>query len=436
MAAFGPNAAKDGSFPCVKRVNNIRFRGTLAPNGGIAMTRFNIAIAGCGPCGLAAALLLHAQGHRITMFERFAQAGPLGSGLLIQPTGLAVLAELGLAGRILRDGARIDRLHGMAGARVVLEVRYAALKGHHFGVGLHRASLFAALHDAVLAHGIPIRTGHAIAASVMRGAGRHLQFQDGRESEGFDLVVDALGAWTPLAERTGRQLAYGALWASLAWPQDAGFDPRVLAQRYRRASTMAGVLPIGMGRAAFFWSLRADRLAAWRAGGLAAWKAQVRALWPQCEPLLAQISDPAQLTFARYAHRTLKRPAAEALIHIGDAWHSTSPQLGQGANMALLDAWALAQGLAAHRDIARGIAAAIAARRRHVRVYQALSWLFTPVYQSDSRVLPFVRDRLVGPLSRLWPATAIQAAMVSGLAGDPLPALRLRAAGASAPPLP
>ncbi|RYE39099.1 MAG: FAD-dependent monooxygenase, partial [Hyphomicrobiales bacterium] len=47
------------------------------------------------------------------------------------------------------------------------------------------------------------------------------------------------------------------------------------------------------------------------------------------------------------------------------------------------------------------------------------------VYQSDSRVLPFVRDRLVGPLSRIWPATWIQATMVSGLMGDPLQKLRL-----------
>ena len=44
----------------------------------------------------------------------------------------------------------------------------------------------------------------------------------------------------------------------------------------------------------------------------------------------------------------------------------------------------------------------------------------TPVYQSDSRVLPLLRDMLVGPLSKLWPATWIQAAMVSGLIGDPL----------------
>lgn len=149
------------------------------------------------------------------------------------------------------------------------------------------------------------------------------------------------------------------------------------------------------------------------------------ALWPACAPLLDQIEDAQQLTFARYAHRTLPRPVESALIHLGDAWHSASPQLGQGANMALLDAWALARGLARNEAVDAALAETVASRRRHVRLYQALTWLFTPVYQSDSRALPFLRDRLAGPLSKLWPATAIQAAMVSGLIGDPLAKLDL-----------
>jgi salicylate hydroxylase len=113
------------------------------------------------------------------------------------------------------------------------------------------------------------------------------------------------------------------------------------------------------------------------------------------------------------------------LIHIGDAWHSASPQLGQGANMALLDAWALAAGLRATGSVTAGIRHAVASRRRHVRLYQELSAVFTPAYQSDSRVLPFIRDRVVGPLSGIWPASWIQAAMVSGLVGNPLRPLGL-----------
>ena len=74
------------------------------------------------------------------------------------------------------------------------------------------------------------------------------------------------------------------------------------------------------------------------------------------------------------------------------------------------------------------LASAVAMRRRHVRLYQALTALFTPIYQSDSHILPLVRDRLVDPLSKLWPATRIQAGMVSGLIGDPLLPLGLLAA--------
>ena len=114
------------------------------------------------------------------------------------------------------------------------------------------------------------------------------------------------------------------------------------------------------------------------------------------------------------------------MIHIGDAWHSASPQLGQGANMALLDAYALALGLRGASDVPDAIARAIALRRFHVWLYQVLTAFFTPVYQSDSRVIPFLRDRLVGPVSKVWPAPLVQAALVSGLVGGPLGRLGLR----------
>lgn len=124
------------------------------------MRGLNIAIAGCGPCGLGAALLLHRAGHHVTLFERFDTPRPIGSGLMLQPTGMAVLSKLGLQDVALARGARVDRLFGKAGEQVVLDVHYAALRRRGtFGIGIHRASLFAILYEAVLQSGISVRTG-------------------------------------------------------------------------------------------------------------------------------------------------------------------------------------------------------------------------------------------------------------------------------------
>ncbi|HYJ83926.1 MAG TPA: NAD(P)/FAD-dependent oxidoreductase [Allosphingosinicella sp.] len=392
------------------------------------MRGLDIGVAGCGIGGLAAALLLARDGHRVVLYERFDSPRPVGSGLIIQPTGLAVLDRLGLARALVETSAPIERLLGRAepSGRIVLDVRYEWLRRPGArGYGVHRAALFDILHRAVTAEGIPVRTGRTVSG---RDGGR-LVFADGGRSPPHDLLVDALGSASPLAGGPARPLAYGALWASLDWTD--GFDGAMLEQRYRRASVMAGVLPIGLApggrrQAAFFWSLRGDRLAGWRERGLEPWKAEARALWPATAPLLDQIDSPDRLTFARYTHRTLRQPAEPGLVHIGDSWHSASPQLGQGANMALLDSWALAKALREEEDLDTALRRAVALRRSHIRLYQALSRLFTPAYQSDGRVLPWIRDRIVPPFGGLWPATRIQAEMVAGTFGGPLERLGLR----------
>ncbi len=393
----------------------------------MAARRLEIAVAGCGPGGLAAALLLHRAGHKVTLFERFDAPRPLGSGLILQPTGLAVLAALGLAGAALGRGARLDRLFGRAvpSDRVVLDVRYGALAGEAFGLGIHRATLFHLLFEAVAAEKVVLETGREIAASEsVSGGRRRLLFGGGGSAGPFDLLVDALGAQSSLTWQDGAELAYGALWTTLDWR--GGFDPGALEQRYRRAAKMVGVMPVGRlpgdggAKAAFFWSLRAVDYSGWREAGLDPWKEEVQALWPETGSLLAQIGDADAMTFARYRHRTWRKPAEPGLAHIGDSWHSTSPQLGQGANMALLDAAALAAAIAASRDTVAALASYARMRRTHVRLYQALSYLFTPFYQSDSRLLALVRDYLAGPLSRVPPAPWLLATIVSGALESPL----------------
>lgn len=398
-----------------------------------------IAIIGCGTAGLAAALLLERAGHRVTLVERFNEPQPLGSGLILQPSGLAVLDELGLAAPLIAAGCRIDRLFGLNAdtGSVVLDVRYAALKRERFGVGIHRAALFETLFKAVQKRPVAIETGVEVGDVETGSDGKvSLVTARGRRIGPFDLVIDASGTRSALLGRAVRPavempLSYGALWANVPLG-DTSFDRLALEQRYRRASVMVGVLPIGRHggesepQAALFWSLKADALDAWRSAGLAAWKAEVERAWPATAPLLAHIADPEQLTFASYRHQTLQRPYGQRLAFIGDAAHSTSPQLGQGANMALLDAYALAVALDTAPDLDAALSRYAQLRRWHVRLYQAASRMFTPFYQSDSAVLPLIRDRVVPPLARLPGIDRMLALLVSGLIGDPLRRLGLK----------
>lgn len=395
------------------------------------MLALDIAIAGAGPAGLAAALYLKRGGHRVTVFERFEKAAPVGSGLILQPTGLTVLGDLGLLDAIMALGARIDRLHGTDAVtgRTVLDVRYDAQRGGRFGLAVHRAALFSVLQAAVLREQIPIETGFELDA-IDTGAGKAtLLATGGRHLGTFDLIVDATGARSKIrrhatASSEPKPLAYGAFWASLAW-RGEGFDENALLQRYQRANVMIGVLPIGRPApgadkmAAFFWSLKPGDAETVRAGGLDAWKARVEQLWPDAAAYTSQINGFEQLSLARYGHHTMIMPVGRRLAVIGDAAHSTSPQLGQGANMALLDAAALAHAVASNSELDDALSAYAQARRMHVRVFQALSWMFTPFYQSDSVTLPLIRDRLVATIAKIPPAPQFLASMVAGTVVDP-----------------
>ena len=395
------------------------------------MRTLEIAVVGAGPAGLAIALYLTRGQHRVTMFERFEKPAPVGSGLILQPTGLTVLHDLGLFREIVSLGARIDRLYGAdaVSQRPVLDVRYDAQPGGRFGLAVHRAALFGVLFHAALRENIAIETGTEIGSIDVSSGRAALLTTKGRVAGRFDLVIDASGSRSRLKQYAARPsepkpLSYGAFWASLGW-RGAGFDPHALLQRYSRASVMIGVLPIGRAKAdgeamaAFFWSLKPDDALKVKAAGLPAWKDRVVSLWPECAGYVDQVASFDELTLARYGHHTLARPAGKHFAVIGDSAHSTSPQLGQGANMALLDARALAHAVARSADVDAALQAYVRARRRHVRVFQAMSRMFTPFYQSDSALLPFVRDRLVATVARIPPAPKFLASLVAGTVVDP-----------------
>lgn len=247
--------------------------------------KLNVGVFGCGPAGLSVSLMLHRLGHRVTMFDRFATPKPTGSGLILQPVGLKVLEHLQIDQRLLGLGAKLDALVGIAvpSGRIALNVHYRHLGDRKFGLGIHRAALFDALHDLVVQEKIEIVPNTVIASST-----------DCRQ---FDLVVDALGSRSPLIEQTEhglrrKKLAFGALWTNVRLPQ-AQFQHNRLEQRYVGAHKMIGVLPIGKlnangdALAAFFYSMKEDEFNT--NFELDRWKDDVRRIWPETSVLLDQV---------------------------------------------------------------------------------------------------------------------------------------------------
>lgn len=377
-----------------------------------------IGVAGAGVGGLAAAALLTDAGHEVTVFDQFAAPKPIGSGLVIQPVGQDVLASLGVLDAAVARGQALVRMLGVevTSGRKALDVWYDRRSDPvHFGLAIHRSGLFDVLLEAVKHRAIRLEASKRVVGAT-NGA---LTFKDGTTSDAFDLIVDALGAGSPLSPLKARALPFGAIWGTVDWPDNTDLRQDYLNQRYRHADHMIGVMACGTvsgetGRkATLFWSLPEDGYDTWRDAGIAAWRSDALPLWPELAPFINQITDPDQMTMARYSHGTLRWPISDRVVHIGDAAHRASPQLGQGANMALLDAAALTKALSGHHldDALRSYAIN---RRYHVGLYQLMSAAFTPMYQSRSRVLPFLRDRVLYPISQIPPGPSVLTHIVRG----------------------
>jgi 2-polyprenyl-6-methoxyphenol hydroxylase-like FAD-dependent oxidoreductase len=386
-----------------------------------------IAICGCGIGGLSAAILAHRYGFDVTVFDQFDTPAPVGSGLVIQPVGLRVLEQLGAADAALAKGAKGYHMigHEAKNGRTILDVSYGPKGGPNFGLGIHRSSLFGALLDVAIDEGIRITTKHRVLSTQLKEDARYVSFDNGKTVGPFDLVIDTTGASSTISQIKSTPLPYGAIWGTVDWPENCTLKYDRLQQRYRRASNMIGVLPIGTlpnddtPKAALFWSLPRTQIDAWHKTPIEQWRAQATALWPELKPFTDQITEHSQMTPAVYTHGSLRKPFGERIVHIGDAAHRASPQLGQGANMALLDAAALIECLRQF-PLNQALEKYVKARKLHTNTYQMMSWAFTPMYQSNSRSLPILRDYVLGPLSNIYPVPAILSSLVKGTLINPM----------------
>jgi len=367
----------------------------------ISVRSLEVGVVGCGIAGQPVASLLADAGHRVTIFERFAEPRPSGAGLLLQPTGLAVLRALGLADEALARGACVVGLEGKTHrGRTVLDLRYADLHPQAHGLGIHRGILFELLHGRLHRSSARLMTGAEIVDVGREGARASVVDKAGGRHGPFDLVVIADGAHSALRTRlvpAARAPLYpwGCIWTTV--PDLAGLGAAgLLRQRVRGTTVMMGLLPVGQGQLTVFWSLPAEALAPGKSIDREAWRRAATALWPEAAALVDRAAAADDFTRATYRHVALPRWNDGPVLFVGDAAHGTSPQLGQGANLGLLDAHALFRALAESDDLVSALALFARRRSSTVRFYRQASHLLTPFFQSRLAPLGLLRDAFMG----------------------------------------
>ena len=294
---------------------------------------------------------------------------------------------------------------------LLLHSRYAEVSPNLTGLGMHRAALCDVLMQQLKPYNVRWSMATEVNAVIDHDDHVQVSYASNQSSDqtqksfNFDVVLVANGARSHLRPQVWTRLdqpySWGAVWAIV--PETTDLDYRTLHQFYHGSSRMMGLLPTGSTPQAqgqpltsIFWSLPAQQIDQWiksPAEEFSSWQDEVHQLWPAAgEWLKDSIQSPSQFMPARYRDVVMSRFGQNRLGILGDAAHAMSPQLGQGANMALLDAWAIGQAFAISENYVDMWAHYHRVRLPSVRFYQSMSRLLTPFYQSHSKRYGMLRD--------------------------------------------
>ncbi|MDP3234041.1 MAG: NAD(P)/FAD-dependent oxidoreductase [Myxococcales bacterium] len=408
------------------------------------MQSLDIAVVGTGTAGSASALFLARAGHRVTVYERVLDPQPIGAGIMLQPTGMAVLAALGLVNEVVARGEPLTHLVAQTpSGRSVLDLAYADLAPDLYGVGLHRGVLFASLFKAVQSEPrVTLKLGLDIEDLTVDAGGHWLVEKETRRRFGpHDLVIVCNGARSSLRDDTShhkvvRRYPWGALWAVV--PDVEHRYRQRLFQVVRGTRVLIGMLPSGLGpsgttpQVSLFYSLRADRLEEHRASDFSKWKASVLADAPAAAPVLEHLRSHDDLLFSEYHDVVMWPWNVGRVVYLGDSAHAMSPQLGQGANLALVDAAMLAQAFENTETVDDALFRYSRTRRGHLAWYQFVTRWLTPFFQSDLPPLAVARDLLFGTACKV---SLFRSEMVAMMAGISLGPFRRMGLSSRPPPL-
>lgn len=368
------------------------------------LSGLEVAVVGGAVAGASTALLLARAGAHVRLLEREPRARPVGAGIAIAENGLAVLKALGLGAELATAGSEVHgvRLVDGRGRTLFAPPSGKSAAGMPGGESprvlmVRRSALYGLLGRAVAEEPrISCEYGVRVQAASDSGAVT-LQRDDAVETLQAELVVGADGVHS----RVRDDAAFGARVSKAGISYARGLVAAPLA-RGEEAWTREGLfgsfpLPDGSYWYASLGTARLRRALADRdLGGF-------RAIWSEAYapagPLLAQLSSFDELIVNEVVRVRCRRFFSGKRVLVGDAAHAMAPNLGQGANSALVDAAVLVDELARAATLAEGLAAYDARRRPKVEAVAQTAARLGALAEYTNPVVRLLRDRVLMPLA-------------------------------------
>jgi len=298
----------------------------------------HILIVGGGLAGLALAHGLQQQGFTPELVERNASWETVGAGIFLHANAMRVLRSLGLDAGVQRAGTVIQRwaFYGQSGERLSDTDLAEVWGGLGPCVGIARP----ALHEALRAGTGTMRSrlGVAVTSLVQADEQVRVGFSDGSTAV-YDLVVGADGIRSTVRQLTWDEVPIGytgvMCWRGIVPMRPAGVSgwTGVFGD-----GVVFGLVPLGDGHTYGFAFAGGPQIHDPLEGRLARIRERFAALRGPVPAYLAALTRDEDLHCAPIEWVEMPEWHSGHVVVIGDAAHATSPQLGQGCNLALYDA--------------------------------------------------------------------------------------------------